>query len=378
MKTELRKFNIEDDQDNHIKNLQKRIDTLEDDTEKMKSKFEKVTECYLNLRKALIDHLQTLKDNSDTAEVKSQMERLRELLDLICNDMLLNLPGDSAEAENQLKQIQNLCGQLQNHKDDVIKTTSETRSKSQNMNIPEEEVKTLHQTASELEDKLHGTSYQLAEREKIHSNIFNLLKDFEKREAALQQFLNDVTKSIDSVKPEVESTTGSDVTELTKKFAKMSELSKLLEGDKKADLKLFEMSKEKYQAAANELLALGGRSDSQSSSDDIVAIPQIESRYDTLKGNYDDSSENVSSTLEELKRLIENWKNFETCKKHCSDWVTVMSKRMDNFPSPWTESNKLNDQIIDIKTAKVGFHSVNLRTLVFRSIFGAYFFILSK
>ena len=119
---------------------------------------------------------------------------------------------------------------------------------------------------------------------------------------------------------------------------------------------VFEMSKEKYQAAANELLALGGRPDGQSSSDDIVAIPQIESRYDTLKGNYDESSEKVSSTLEELKRLIENWKNFETCKKHCSDWVAVMGKRMDNFPSPWTESNKLNDQIIDIKTAKVGFH----------------------
>ena len=29
---------------------------------------------------------------------------------------------------------------------------------------------------------------------------------------------------------------------------------------------------------------------------------------------------------------------------------------MENFPSPWTETNKLNDQIIDIKTAKVGFH----------------------
>ena len=362
MKTRRRKFNIEDDQDNHIKNLQKRIDTLEDDTEKMKSKFEKITECYLNLRKALIDHLQILKDNSDTAEVKSQMERLRELLDLICNDMLLNLPGDSAEAENQLKLIQNLCGKLQNHKDDVIKTTSETRSKSQNMNIPEEEVKTLHQTASELEDKLHGTSYQLAEREKIHSNIFNLLKDFEKRESALQEFLDDVIKSLSSIqpgsrpeaKPEVNDSTGSD--QLTKIFSKMSELNKLLEGDKKADLKLFEMSKEKYQAAASELLALGGRPDGESSSDDIVAIPQIESRYNTLKGNYDDSSEKVSSTLEELKRLIENWKNYETCKKHCSDWVTVMGKRMENFPSPWTESNKLNDQIIDIKTAKVGFH----------------------
>ena len=33
-----------------------------------------------------------------------------------------------------------------------------------------------------------------------------------------------------------------------------------------------------------------------------------------------------------------------------------MDKRMENFPSPWTETNKLNDQIIDIKTAKVGFH----------------------
>ena len=126
LKNRKRKFNIEDDQDNHIKNLQKRIDTLEDDTEKMKSKFEKITECYLNLRKALIDHLQTLKDNSDTAEVKSQMERLRELLDLICNDMLLNLPGDSAEAESQLKLIQNLCGKLQNHKDDVIKEGFQT------------------------------------------------------------------------------------------------------------------------------------------------------------------------------------------------------------------------------------------------------------
>ena len=71
------------------------------------------------------------------------------------------------------------------------------------MNIPEEEVKTLHQTASELEDKLHGTSYQLAEREKIHSNIFNLLKDFEKRESALQQFLDDVTESLNSVQPGV-------------------------------------------------------------------------------------------------------------------------------------------------------------------------------
>ena len=169
------------------------------------------------------------------------------------------------------------------------------------MNIPEEEVKTLHQTASELEDKLHGTSYQLAEREKIHSNIFNLLKDFEKRESALQQFLDDVTESLNSVqpevrpevRPEVECSTGSD--ELTKIFAKISELSKLLEGEKKADLKLFEMSKEKYQAAASELLALGGRPENSSSDgSDIVAIPQIEARYDTLKGNYDDSSEKVS------------------------------------------------------------------------------------
>ena len=165
------------------------------------------------------------------------------------------------------------------------------------MNIPEEEVKTLHQTASELEDKLHGTSYQLAEREKIHSNIFNLLKDFEKRESALQQFLDDVTESLNSVqpevRPEVECFTGSD--ELTKIFAKISELSKLLEGEKKADLKLFEMSKEKYQAAASELLALGGRPENSSSDgSDIVAIPQIEARYDTLKGNYDESSEKVS------------------------------------------------------------------------------------
>ena len=165
------------------------------------------------------------------------------------------------------------------------------------MNIPEEEVKTLHQTASELEDKLHGTSYQLAEREKIHSNIFNLLKDFEKRESALQQFLDDVTESLNSVqpevRPEVECFTGSD--ELTKIFAKISELSKLLEGEKKADLKLFEMSKEKYQAAASELLALGGRPENSSpDGSDIVAIPQIEARYDALKGNYDDSSEKVS------------------------------------------------------------------------------------
>ena len=65
-------------------------------------------------------------------------------------------------------------------KDDVIQVTSATRTKSQNPNVSPEEAKNLHLAAANLDDKLHGTSYQLAEREKIHALLLTLLEDFEK------------------------------------------------------------------------------------------------------------------------------------------------------------------------------------------------------
>lgn len=62
----VRKMTIDDDKDDsvHIRKLNKRIETLENETDLMKKKIEKVSETYLNLRKALLDHLQSLKDNS--------------------------------------------------------------------------------------------------------------------------------------------------------------------------------------------------------------------------------------------------------------------------------------------------------------------------
>ena len=177
----VRKINVDDDKhDIHIKKLKKRISTLEEETENLKLKIEKIAEIYLNLRKALIDHLQSLKDNSDTAEVQNQMERLREMLDLICSDMLMDLPLTADIAHHQVEAIQGLTEEVITQKDNIIKSTSLTRSKLQNTNIPEDQVKSLHLAASNLEDKLHGTSYQLSERDKIHSNLLNILRDFEK------------------------------------------------------------------------------------------------------------------------------------------------------------------------------------------------------
>ena len=44
--------------------LQQRLNKLEENSQVMKDKFEQIAECYLNLRKAMIDHLQSLKDAS--------------------------------------------------------------------------------------------------------------------------------------------------------------------------------------------------------------------------------------------------------------------------------------------------------------------------
>lgn len=108
------------------------------------------------------------------------MEKLRELLELICSDMLLDLPVTAEIAHQQVERIQSLTEEIQTHKDNIIKSTSSTRSKLQNINISQDKVKTLHLAASNLEDKLHGTSYQLSERDKIHNNILKILRDFEK------------------------------------------------------------------------------------------------------------------------------------------------------------------------------------------------------
>ena len=109
----VRKINVDDDKhDIHIKKLRKRISNLEEETENMKLKIEKIAEIYLNLRKALIDHLQSLKDNSDTAEVQNQMERLREMLDLICSDMLMDLPLTADIAHHQVEAIQGLTEEI--------------------------------------------------------------------------------------------------------------------------------------------------------------------------------------------------------------------------------------------------------------------------
>ena len=317
----------------HIKQLQERINQLECNVEQMKIKFTSIVDVYLKLRDALIRHLASLRTQSDTSEIRRQMNELATLLNLICEKMIISAPNELSEATAHVDTLHQLHSELDTAKESVLEATSTSRQKSQNTNIAEDEAKELHKQAGSLDDHLGVTSTRLVDCERLHCAMRELHKDFEKRETGLMQFIEENEKKVGDVNTKRDS--------LHATIDWLEELSRVLQGDKMTDLKLLQLTVEKYESVQDELNSFNNSSTVENG---------MKERYKTIAKRNKALSEQCTQQHKRLKRIANALKSFDREHQVAASYLAEIEERWDSIQNDTLRPDTIVEQAATIKS----------------------------
>ena len=311
----IRRWHEDDQPDNHIRLLQERIVKLESTVDQMKSKFDQMVVVYLRLRDELNAHLANLRDQSDTSMIRHQMDELAKLLNIISEKMVMPPSNKLIEANNQLEKLHQLHDELDSTKESILEATSTSRQKSQNTNISDDEAKELHKIAGSLEDRLTVANTRLVETERLQCSLRDVLKDFDKREEGLIQFIDETSKTL-------EAGSSAERDSLTERLEWLERIEKLLQGDKLTDLKLLQLALEKFDSILEELNAFNNNTDSE---------PSLRPRYENISARYNELSIECAKQSKRTKAVINALESFENDRKIAESFLAEIEAKHEEI-----------------------------------------------